>query len=143
MCPIPEFVVELLDGAGGIALAGHIEEARSAADASIDESDVQATETVDHVCDRFLHRGEISYVHFLRHHIRRHGREPFLCLLELGGVAVENTHLGAVVGEHFRAGIADTARPAGDERDLSIDAEKLGYFHLTLALLPDYTTPTP
>ena len=53
-----------------------------------------------------------------------------LASAKLGGVAIENADLRAVVGKHVRAGITDAARAAGDQRHLSINAEKLGYSHV-------------
>ena len=39
------------------------------------------------------------------------------------------------------AGISDSARPAGNQRNASSDAEQLGYLHLTQPGRPDYHKP--
>jgi hypothetical protein len=135
---VPEFVIEIFDRAGGVAVAAHIEEARPAADAGIDEDNVKAPETVDHVRDGFAHRGPVGHVRLLSHDVRRYRRKPGFRLIELGGIAIENADAGAVVGEHLRARIADTARPAGDQRDLTVNTEKLGYFHMRTITFQSY-----
>jgi len=52
---IPNRLVECFDGAGGIALTAHVEKTRTAADAGIDEGDVESTEAFDDARDGASH----------------------------------------------------------------------------------------